>query len=311
MRFFWTWQANLVVLNDKSTHQLKLPSLSSIQQVKVYIFCYNESMTKINLLALDLDGTLLTHDKKISDENKAAIKAAQAQGVHVVITTGRPLKAIEHILSELDLLVASEYSITFNGGLVQRNNGEILSQKTFSYEDLVELHEAFEQLNLPFDVISEGKCYETNPKSLYQGFSPFLDFTMGDFDTIPKDIILNKAVSAIDADFLDQQIKKIPASLKSKYEIFKSRDILLEIMPKGVVKSFGLEQLIAILGIEQASVMAMGDEENDITMLSWAGLGIAMKNATAEVNAIADVTAPLTNDEHGVAWAIKTYILED
>ena len=94
MRFFWTWQANLVVLNDKSTHQLKLPSLSSIQQVKVYIFCYNESMTKINLLALDLDGTLLTHDKKISDENKAAIKAAQAQGVHVVITTGRPLKAI-------------------------------------------------------------------------------------------------------------------------------------------------------------------------------------------------------------------------
>lgn len=82
-------------------------------------------------------------------------------------------------------------------------------------------------------------------------------------------------------------------------------------MPKGVVKSFGLEQLIAILGIEQASVMAMGDEENDITMLSWAGLGIAMKNATAEVKAIADVTAPLTNDEHGVAWAIKTYILED
>lgn len=68
-------------------------------------------MSKIKLLALDLDGTLLTHDKQISTENKVAIKQAQAAGVHVVITTGRPLKAIEHILKELDLLVASEYSI--------------------------------------------------------------------------------------------------------------------------------------------------------------------------------------------------------
>lgn len=273
--------------------------------------CYNEHMTKIKLLALDLDGTLLTHDKKISDENKRAIKAAQAKGVHVVITTGRPLKAIEHILRELDLLVATEYSITFNGGLVQRNNGEILSKKTFSYDNIKELHAVFAQLELPFDVISEGRCYETNPKSLYQKFSPFLDFTMGTFDIIPKDIIFNKAVSAIDADFLDQQITKIPADLKEKYEIFKSRDILLEIMPKGVVKSFGLSKLVGILGIDQANVMAMGDEENDIAMLTWAGLGVAMNNATDQVKEIADITAPFTNDEHGVAWAIKTYILED
>ena len=277
----------------------------------IQALCYNEHMTKIKLLALDLDGTLLTHDKKISDESKRAIKAAQAKGVHVVITTGRPLRAIEHILSELDLLVDTEYSITFNGGLVQRNNGEILSKKTFSYDNIKEIHEVFAQLDLPFDVVSEGHCYETNPNSLYQKFSPFLDFTMGEFDTIPKDIIYNKAVSAIDADYLDQQMTKIPAELKEKYEIFKSRDILLEIMPKGVVKSFGLEKLIGILGIDRENVMAMGDEENDIAMLTWAGLGVAMKNATDQVKAISDMTTPLTNDEHGVAWAINTYILED
>ena len=268
-------------------------------------------MSTIKLLALDLDGTLLTHDKQISAENKAAIKQAQAAGVHVVITTGRPLKAIEHILKELDLLVASEYSITFNGGLVQRNNGEILSKKTFSYDDLVEIHDALAALELPMDVISEGVAYETNPNSLYQGFSPFLSFVEGPFDTIPRDLIFNKAVSAINADFLDQQIPKLPAALKAKYEIFKSRDILLEIMPKGVIKSFGLEKLTGILGIDQSQVMGMGDEENDLAMLEWAGLGIAMKNATPEVKALADVVAPATNDEHGVAWAIQTYILED
>jgi Cof subfamily protein (haloacid dehalogenase superfamily) len=266
-------------------------------------------MTKIKLLALDLDGTLLSHDKTISDENKKAIKQAQAAGVHVVITTGRPLKAIEHILKELDLLVATEYSITFNGGLVQRNNGEILSKKTFSYDDLTEIHDLFVQLDLPLDVISDGLVYETNPTSLYQKLSPFLDFVAGPFSAIPQDKIFNKAVSAIDPEFLDQQIPKIPAALKEKYEIFKSRDLLLEIMPKGVVKSFGLAKLTEILGITQENTMAMGDEENDIAMLEWAGLGVAMKNATPEVKAISDVVAPATNDEHGVAWAIDTYIL--
>ena len=82
-------------------------------------------------------------------------------------------------------------------------------------------------------------------------------------------------------------------------------------MPKGVVKSFGLAKLIEILGINQENVMAMGDEENDIAMLTWAGFGVAMKNATDQVKAISDMTTPLTNDEHGVAWAINTYILED
>ncbi|GFH42030.1 haloacid dehalogenase [Lactococcus hodotermopsidis] len=267
-------------------------------------------MTKIKLLALDLDGTLLTSEKTISAENKAAIKLAQSAGVHVVITTGRPLKAIEHILTALDLLDDTQYSITFNGGLVQRNNGEILSKKTFSYAELAEIHAELARLDLPMDVISDGTCYETDPKSLYQGFSPFLDFIEGPFSAIPHDIILNKAVSALDAEVLDEKILEISPLLKEKYEIFKSRDILLELMPKGVIKSFGLEKLTEILGITKENVMAIGDEENDIAMLEWAGIGVAMGNATAQVKSLSDIIAPVTNDEHGVAWAIHNYILE-
>jgi Cof subfamily protein (haloacid dehalogenase superfamily) len=206
--------------------------------------------------------------------------------------------------------VASEYSITFNGGLVQRNNGEILSKKTFSYDDLVEIHEVLAQLDLPLDVISEGIAYETNPNSLYQSFSPFLDFFEGPFDMIPGILSLIRLSARLMRTFWTNKFQ-IPVALKEKYEIFKSRDILLEIMPKGVVKSFGLDKLTTILGIDQTAVMAMGDEENDLAMLEWAGLGIAMKNATPEVKALADVVAPVTNDEHGVAWAIQTYILED
>ena len=84
-------------------------------------------MSKISLIALDLDGTLLNSEKKISPRNRAALAAAQAQGVKVVLTTGRPLKAMDFLLKELGTAgLKEEYTITFNGGLVQRNNGEIL-----------------------------------------------------------------------------------------------------------------------------------------------------------------------------------------
>ena len=94
-------------------------------------------MADIKLIALDLDGTLLNSDKKISDRNLATLKLAQEQGTKIVLTTGRPLKAMEFFLNELGLAnQADEYTITFNGGLVQRNTGEILYKTVFAYDDV-------------------------------------------------------------------------------------------------------------------------------------------------------------------------------
>ena len=81
----------------------------------------------IKLIALDLDGTLLNSKKKISAQNIEAIQAARQKGVEVVLTTGRPLAAIQPFLETLEMLDFDDFSITFNGGLVQRNTGEILS----------------------------------------------------------------------------------------------------------------------------------------------------------------------------------------
>lgn len=77
-------------------------------------------MFDIKILALDLDGTLFTTEKTVTDANKEALKAVRDKGVKVVITTGRPLKAIGNLLEELDLVNEEDYSITFNGGLVQK-----------------------------------------------------------------------------------------------------------------------------------------------------------------------------------------------
>lgn len=271
-------------------------------------------MSQIKLLALDLDGTLFTGDKQVTPENRAALKAAEAQGVQVVITTGRPLPAIHHILEDLDLYDGNHYSITFNGGLVQRNNGDILSKTEMSREDLRLIYAILEPLGLPMDILSDGIVYSLASRgnhSLYHQANPALTFVeVGSFNDIPEDIVYNKVVVVTDADFLDQQISLLPQELHETYEVFKSREIILEIMPKGVHKAHGLTLLTEYLGIKKEEVMAMGDEENDLTMLEWAGLGVAMANAVPQVKAVAKAVTTKTNEASGVAEAIHRYILD-
>ena len=81
-------------------------------------------------------------------------------------------------------------------------------------------------------------------------------------------------------------------------------------MPKGVHKAAGLNQLVKHLGLSSENVMAMGDEENDLSMLKWAGLGVAMANGVTVAKETADAVTSRTNDESGVAEAVKKYILE-
>ncbi|MGE9835111.1 Cof-type HAD-IIB family hydrolase [Streptococcus orisratti] len=272
-------------------------------------------MTRIKLLALDMDATLFTTDKRVTTENRIALKAAEEKGVHVVITTGRPLPAIKHVLEDLQLYDDKHYSVTFNGGLVQRNNGEILDKNVMSRDQLRAIYAILEPLSLPMDVLSDGIVYSISSQgndSLYHIANPMLTFQkLPSFEEIPENIIYNKVVVVIDSDFLDQQITKLPKEFYQQFEVFKSRDIILEIMPKGIHKAAGLELLIKHLDVKQEEVMAMGDEENDLSMLEWAGWGVAMANGVPLAKEKADAVTRRTNDQSGVAEAIREYILSE
>lgn len=266
----------------------------------------------IKLIALDLDGTLLNEEKTISAGNKAALKKAHDMGVKIVITTGRPLAAIEHILEELGLDNENEYSLTFNGGLVQNNAGQILDQIGFTLRDIMDIRQVTNELGLPLDTIHGGNAYllPSARESLYPTLGLLTYIPTPDKD-LPKDAIFNKAVSACDTEYLDGQIPNIPAEFYDRFEIFKSRSMLLEWSPKGVHKASGLEKLIAHLGLTRDQVMACGDEENDLTMIEWAGIGVAMGNASDHIQSVADVVAPMTNNEDAVAWAIEKYVISE
>ena len=181
-------------------------------------------------------------------------------------------------------------------------------------DDLKQIYAVFEPLGLPMDVLSDGIVYGVPSKgnhSLYRQANPTLTFVDVDsIDDIPQDIVYNKVVTVCERDFLDSQIGKLPDHLYQAFEVFKSREIILEVMPKGVHKAAGLRLLTDYLALDRSQVMAMGDEENDLSMLEWAGLGVAMANGVPQVKAVAKAVTTKTNEESGVAEAIHKYILE-
>ena len=180
-------------------------------------------MADIKLIALDLDGTLLTTDKRLTDRTKATLKAARDRGIKVVLTTGRPLKAMDFFLHELGTDgQEDEYTITFNGGLVQKNTGEILDKTVFSYADVARLYEKTEKLSLPLDAISEGTVYQiqSDQESLYAKFNPALTFVPVDFEDLSSQMTYNKCVTAFAREPLDAAIQKISPELFDQYEIF-------------------------------------------------------------------------------------------
>lgn len=173
-------------------------------------------MSHIKLIALDLDGTLLNSEKKISPRNLAAIRAAQEKGVKVVLTTGRPLKAMDFLLQEIGTAgLSDEFTITFNGGLVQKNTGEIIGKTVFSRDDVLRIYEETEALGLPLDAISEGDVYTlaSDQESLYPLYNPYLNFIPVSIEDLSSQISYNKCVTAFHQDYLDSAIPRACPSI--------------------------------------------------------------------------------------------------
>lgn len=268
----------------------------------------------IKLVAIDLDGTLLNSHKEISQKNKDVLAQAKAAGVKIVLCTGRPLAAIEVYLETLGLRDNGDYSITFNGGLVQKNDtGEIIEKALMPLDAVHDLYQLAAELNVPLDILSDGLVLQLptslENRSLYSQLNNLLTFEAAELQHLTADKIYNKAVVAIDEDYLDEQISKIPTTFYDRYEVIKTRSNLLEFMPKGITKAYGISLLARDLEIKQEEIMTIGDEENDLPMIEYAGLGVAMENAVASVKALADVITD-TNDNDGVAHAVEKFVLE-
>ncbi|MED4272386.1 sugar-phosphatase [Weissella confusa] len=267
----------------------------------------------IKLITIDIDDTLVNTAKQVTPRVKAALQEATAQGVKVVLTTGRPLPGVQEYLDELGLNHQDDqYAITYNGGVVQTTNGEELGGKELAYSDYLRLREVADELGAYLQVETIDAAYtsakEINYWASRENFLIKMPLVIKPVDEMdPNDHYVKFMFIGDEAD-IDSWRDALPADVKEAYYIVKSTPQHLEFMHKDATKGSGLLTLAAKLGIDRSETMALGDQQNDVTMIEAAGLGVAMGNAVPEVKAVADVETTTQNAD-GVGVAVEKWVL--
>ncbi len=264
------------------------------------------------LIALDMDGTLLNKEKKVTERTHKAIKEAREKGVTVVLATGRPIDGVLRYLEELDMFTENDYALTYNGGLVIKTKSkEVISKIGLNGEDLKYLYNLSNEFGVNIHAFSEVEGLITPKNSKYTDLEATInniDIKVRDFDTIEKDHSLIKIMMIDEPEVLQKAIDNLPKEVLEKYTVVRSAPYFLEFMNKKVNKGTGLELLAKHLGVKQEEIISMGDAGNDLDMIRYAGMGIAMDNAFEEVKKEANyITA--SNTEDGVAKAIEKFVL--
>lgn len=264
------------------------------------------------LVAVDMDGTLLREDKTISKETLRAIDKAKARGVKIVLSTGRPIDGIKRYIEELDLAHEGDYAIAYNGALVQNTKTKDIVAKTLmNLDDIDYLYKLSQELGVNIHALTESTCI--TPKwskySQLEGDLNNIPLVIADFNELPETTTIVKIMMIDEPEILSVAIEKLPKEVFERYSVLRSAPYFLEFLEKKVNKGYGVELLAKRLGINSDEVICIGDAGNDIHMIKFAGLGVAMGNAFPEVKEAADYVT-LTNEENGVAHVIDKFILK-
>ncbi|KAA6449944.1 sugar-phosphatase [Bacillus atrophaeus] len=266
------------------------------------------------LIAIDMDGTLLNDHHEVSAEVCDALQAAKAEGVKIVLCTGRPIGGVRRYLDELNLIEEGDYVIAYNGALVQNTHtNEVVNELSLGYDDLKSLYELSLELNTPMHFFDSSRLYTPNRDiseyTVYESYVTQVPLHYRKLEEISEDIVIPKVMYIDKPENLSHVISSIPEDVKEKYTMVKSAPFFYEILHPEASKGNAVRQLAKLLGIEQQEVMSIGDNGNDLTMIEWAGCGVAMANAIPEVREAADFQTR-SNNEHGVAYAIHELVLK-
>lgn len=263
------------------------------------------------LIAVDMDGTLLNEQKEISKRCLESISRIKEKGKKIVLATGRPLRGILRYIEILDLFDENNYVVTYNGALVQSTKGgKILYDKPLSLDAYKELYDLSKQLDVNIHALTDNSVLtpKNNPYTQIESSINQIPIIEGSLDEIDNSTNIIKVMFIDEPKKLDTIIPLLPQWVKEKYSILRSASIFLEFLDKSVNKGVGVSLVAEQLGIKPQEVICVGDAGNDIAMIKYAGLGVAMGNATEDVKAESDYIT-LTNNEGGVAHVIEKFML--
>lgn len=265
---------------------------------------------KYKMIALDLDGTLNNDQKKISARTREALIAVQKKGVKVVLASGRPITGLYRECEALELEKYSGILLSYNGGkVIDATTKKVLYEKSLPRETAVRLLKHIEEYPVT-PIVDNGKEYVTTSKEefMIEAESKLNNLGIMEVNNVAAAVNFNpvKVLMAAPKEVLDPAIDKITEPFQEELSFVKSSPIFLEATMKGINKASSLQAVCDRLEIKPEEVMAFGDEKNDMEMLRFAGLGVAMGNACEPLKKIADEIT-LSNNEDGIAHVLEKY----
>lgn len=274
---------------------------------------------KYKMIAMDMDGTLLTTDKQVSERSKEILQKAADAGIKLVICTGRIFTSaweFAELIGTVAPIIAS------NGAYIrEKDRDEVIYMKNLQKDEIfkavqiVKKHGFYPHL-FSSDTIFTEKLFFTSHVYDKQNQSLPKDRQVKIVVTEDLEKVIEENYEIILKIVIVSEMDEIEGLSKLRSEISKELDVSIvssaenncEIMSKGISKGNGVKILGDIYGISPEETMCIGDNENDISMIEYAGLGVAMANASDALKEVANYITD-TNDNDGVAKAIEKFVL--
>lgn len=265
------------------------------------------------LLALDLDGTLTNSKKQITPHTlETLIRAQQEKGLKIILASGRPTYGVAPLANALQLDKFGGFILAYNGGeIINWRTHEIMYKNLLDHDVLPYLYECAKKNDFAIVTYENEYVLTEKPNDEYVLKEALLNvmkikkvdnFLEAVRHPIAKCLIVGEPTRLAILE------KEMQEHLKDRMGVFRSEPYFLELVPKGIDKARSLSVLLEELELKREELMAAGDGFNDLSMVRFAGMGVAMANAQDVVKENADFIT-LSNDEDGVAYAVEKFIL--
>ena len=279
-------------------------------------------MSKIKEIVMDVDGTLTNGKKQITEKTKEVLLKAQSKGIKLILASGRPTTGLIGFAKELEMDKNNGLLVSFNGSKVvdcetfeelfnepmsiEEGKAVLEHMKKFEVRPMVDKGE-YMLVNNVFD----NKIYARNGQeiNIIEYESRGGNYKLCEIDDLAEyiDYPLNKILTAGQPDYLNEHYREMMEPFKDKLSCMFTADFYFEFTAKGIDKAKALETVLKPMGINEGEIISFGDGQNDLSIIKYAGIGVAMENAVDELKEQADEIT-LSNEDDGIAYSLLKHI---
>lgn len=264
---------------------------------------------KYRLLAVDIDGTLLNNKREITAKTKKAIHEAIEKGIIFTISSGRPIQGVEMITKQLEVDIPV---ITYNGAMVITGTSKnVIYSCSMREEDVLLIERLGRERNTTMTIWSDNQLFVNRMDERAAKYSQ-LSGTQPKLYSDVRELLgkgINKLLWYDEVERINAFEKEMHDRVGTSVNFHTSQPFFLEFVDVNASKAIALEKLGEHFGIKREEMIAIGDGFNDLSMIEYAGLGVAMENAPEEIKRLADYVT-LSNENDGVAHVIAQFILD-